>query len=592
METQGIINTVGKILTSYHFKGYTSPSEAFAQQRFQKKLEVPDTSKSEERANKCWQDYLDFDCTLPTKLTLPSGDWYRARDLIHKSMKSFRIAEVVFTNGSEVTPTNGRNSLESKLSRSSWDCTIDCFEDWAILAWSCSALKRATRKRFEKAMGHNRLLIRQFHKESYRMFKNPFLRFRRTLSYVTNVCDYSRFGTVPKNNEKDRPIDVQPLCNILVQRTIGNGIRKVLLQHFSVDLDHVHVKHGTMISDLTKATIDLQNASDSVSLALCNFLLPKEFLARLKRARTPYTLGPDGDFHVLKKVSSMGNGFTFELMTLILLSLTRVLDPESSVFGDDIIIAQKKALRLRLLLEEVGFVVNREKSFVDGYFRESCGYNYIAPDGYIKSFFFKYPKTIADCVSICNKLYILAHTYPSFKNLHYAVLRVLPRALQGPPTHKAKFACDTCGQDWNKDLELDKWIWTDKPDMKLQPRLDKTLLSSCLKELWGYEGRIEFFTALEASMKTFSPKRSSLFMRHHYGKYLSYLHSGQRVDDVISGSNAPKECLMISIDRKSFFKAKSVISALSEYQMSLVIMIALWATLFERRRGEEILLRQ
>ena len=72
-------------------------------------------------------------------------------------------------------------------------------------------------------------------------------------------------------------------------------------------------------------------------------------------------------------VSSMGNGFTFELMSLILLGVTRFYSANSSVFGDDIIVPLDVAPEVVEAITGLGFLVNKRKSFFDGITRESCG---------------------------------------------------------------------------------------------------------------------------------------------------------------------------------------------------------------------------
>lgn len=94
------------------------------------------------------------------------------------------------------------------------------------------------------------------------------------------------------------------------------------------------------------------------------------------------TVLPSGEKHLLRKVSSMGNGFTFELETLIFYGLcsaviellaSKDMDHRCTVFGDDIIIASELVPALREVLLYFGFVMNPKKTFSEGPFRESCG---------------------------------------------------------------------------------------------------------------------------------------------------------------------------------------------------------------------------
>jgi hypothetical protein len=79
----------------------------------------------------------------------------------------------------------------------------------------------------------------------------------------------------------------------------------------------------------------------------------------------------------------MGNGYTFELETLIFSSIVKVtLDrlgflsiPGVSfhVYGDDIIVPSESADTVLAVLRWFGFTPNPKKTFTKGPFRESCG---------------------------------------------------------------------------------------------------------------------------------------------------------------------------------------------------------------------------
>jgi hypothetical protein len=78
----------------------------------------------------------------------------------------------------------------------------------------------------------------------------------------------------------------------------------------------------------------------------------------------------------------MGNGFTFELESLLFFTLAKATayftgTPGTiSVYGDDIIVPSGMYHDLVYVLSVVGFSVNTEKSFSQGTFRESCGGHY------------------------------------------------------------------------------------------------------------------------------------------------------------------------------------------------------------------------
>jgi len=135
---------------------------------------------------------------------------------------------------------------------------------------------------------------------------------------------------------------------------------------------------------LDLATIDLSSASDTISKELVWLLLPESWAQALDIARTGDVTLPDGNSIELAKFSSMGNGFTFELESLIFYALARAvceLDGEDtrnlSVFGDDIIVPTGATETLTRVFQLLGFTVNTGKTFSQGPFRESCGADYL-----------------------------------------------------------------------------------------------------------------------------------------------------------------------------------------------------------------------
>ena len=552
--TSSTIRAFQKILTTYRFNEPGSFPEEFAVKRYLKKMEVPDAKNAATRKQKCFRDWADFDSSLKIPSLLP-GNWYKARLAIHDWCRSFRLAPVVFTNGSEATSTHGFNSIESKLMRSKWDCSPDCFELWAETAYETLAIRRAVRARFSAFMKHESQVIKSFHKESYRQFAGQrnfkFLCFRRTLSYVTSVREASRFSTVRKNNEKDRPIDLQPLCNMLVQRRVGNGLRD-LLKDQGVDLDNLAAKHRRLIKNRSLATIDLKNASDSIHLDLVRFLFPKHVFDLINRSRTYFTEGLDGHYYVTRKVSSMGNGFTFELMTVILRALGLQFSDNFSVFGDDIIIPDDFAEPLIEDLVKVGFLVNNDKSFIRSPFRESCGGNYHDDFGYIESYDFEYPETIHDCVVLNNKAYALAVKYPQFRKLSQLLLRAVPRASHGPAF---VLPDENDGrQGYNQQINLSSTFWSNRPGGE---DWSDEHVSRVLESLYYDPSSFKMVKGYKYVPKEASKRVNVITMRRHTGKYFMYLHANRRTGDIIEDCGSWQEVAYLT-DGRSLFRFKAL----------------------------------
>jgi hypothetical protein len=148
--------------------------------------------------------------------------------------------------------------------------------------------------------------------------------------------------------------------------------------------------------DGSVATLDLKSASDMISIDLVRALMPGSWFDLLMKLRSPVitvpTNGKGGSAGMqveLQMISTMGNGFTFPLMTLLLVALiygyrcTRggpslYIDwKDTCVFGDDIIIPVHEYAGFVDVLTKAGLIVNLDKSYSEGAFRESCGGDFL-----------------------------------------------------------------------------------------------------------------------------------------------------------------------------------------------------------------------
>lgn len=191
----------------------------------------------------------------------------------------------------------------------------------------------------------------------------------------------SRITTVPKSAIIDRTIAIEPLMNVYLQLGVDSIMKSCLKKAWSIDLlsqalNQTLANNGAI--DGSYATIDLASASDTISLKICHLLLPPAWYNLLLDLRSPTgeLQGIRGSFD---KISSMGNGFTFALETIIFGAITRHVMRRNkdfrtiAVYGDDIVVPSERAHQIIDLLGLCGFTTNTEKTFVDGPFRESCG---------------------------------------------------------------------------------------------------------------------------------------------------------------------------------------------------------------------------
>ena len=247
----------------------------------------------------------------------------------------------------------------------------------------------------------------------------------------------SDLGFVPKTAKTDRAICTEPLLNSFVQLGIGKKLRSRLRRAGCDTTDQTRnqmlSRIGSIRGDL--ATIDLSSASDLISIAVVFNILPEPWFDLLSLCRSPcYTY--EGTFREFEKFSSMGNGYTFELETLIFLCLARstctflgLPSKDVNVFGDDIIVPTEAYELLCSTLECCGFLVNHAKSFSSGPFRESCGKDWFlgAP---VRPLFLKRRPTNASLMGWCNHLMRLDGGRYDHRilALHGSLKSLIPRA--------------------------------------------------------------------------------------------------------------------------------------------------------------------
>lgn len=200
-----------------------------------------------------------------------------------------------------------------------------------------------------------------------------------------SVVPGNKVITVPKNRRTDRCIAIEPDMNIYVQKGFGGVIRR-LLRRWHVDLNDQSPNQRLALAGSIGgqfATIDLSMASDTVSRAIVEFLVPAKWVDALEQARSPFGFF-EGKAFLYAKFSSMGNGFTFELESAIFCALCRAcyrhlgIEGRPVVYGDDLIVDTRAYQLVVDVLELCGFSCNTEKSFSAGPFRESCGKHYLA----------------------------------------------------------------------------------------------------------------------------------------------------------------------------------------------------------------------
>lgn len=232
--------------------------------------------------------------------------------------------------------------------------------------------------------------------------------------------------TVEKNSDIDRVACKEPELNMFCQKAVGDFIRS-RLRRVGINLNDQGRNQGLAYTgsvDGSLATLDLSSASDSVTTQIVTELLPIDWSLLLMDLRSPFTM-VDGVQHENEMISSMGNGFTFELQSLLfwatIRAVTYLLGTTGSigVFGDDLIVPTGAVAHLKNVLEYLGFSLNESKSFWDGSFRESCGSHWFAGQDVTPFYVKEVPKTVPDWCNLLNSLRRWAVSMPGICDPRY-----------------------------------------------------------------------------------------------------------------------------------------------------------------------------
>jgi len=206
----------------------------------------------------------------------------------------------------------------------------------------------------------------------------------------------SRLIAVPKTQKTPRLIAAEPTSHQWIQQLLKKQLEAALLRtplsrviRFTDQEQNRKMAYRGSI-DGSLATVDLSSASDCLSCYVVEraFRSYPDLLADLHASRTrwlSYRCGGLDGFIRLKKFAPMGSAVTFPVQSIFYACVALAAlgcqnradidrcSSRLSVFGDDIIIPTHALEDLKALLEILGFHINSDKTFSDGFFRESCG---------------------------------------------------------------------------------------------------------------------------------------------------------------------------------------------------------------------------
>lgn len=209
-----------------------------------------------------------------------------------------------------------------------------------------------------------------------------------------------RVITVPKTLKTPRIIAIEPTCMQYTQQSLLEPLVRLLQRNDFLCSSFVGFDDQTLNQNLAQsgsfrghvATLDLSDASDRVSNQHVRNLvhLWPHFGEALDATRSRKAEVPGYGVLRLAKYASMGSALCFPIeamvfTTIIFLGIQSKLrrrltrrDIKSfsdsvHVYGDDIIVPVDFVSDVIAKLEAFGLLVNRNKSFWTGKFRESCG---------------------------------------------------------------------------------------------------------------------------------------------------------------------------------------------------------------------------
>ncbi|DAD52597.1 RNA-directed RNA polymerase [ssRNA phage SRR6960549_4] len=230
-----------------------------------------------------------------------------------------------------------------------------------------------------------------------------------------NIVRGCRGTLVLKDARTKRSIAIEPTGNCFIQLGVDAEWRRVL-KSVGVDLDDqtwnqclAKVFSGDFLPGGT--TLDVKDASNSLCRELIYRLFPVEWSILLDQLRSPEIQWDNGEWHRLEMFSSMGNGFTFVLESMVFWALASAsceymgTEELLGIYGDDIACPSSVAPLLTRVLAHCGFSINTEKSYGTGYFRESCGRHYW--DGFDVTPVYQKepPRTLPEAYRMANRLH-------------------------------------------------------------------------------------------------------------------------------------------------------------------------------------------
>lgn len=190
---------------------------------------------------------------------------------------------------------------------------------------------------------------------------------------------------VPKSWKIDRLITPLQLLTLFYSYGLGGAVSTRLARH-GLDIRRLQEVHKQLIltfsNTRTHATVDLRRASDTLTSWLLACVLPQPWFRAVQKTFCRQ-IQVDGSMMYTGSVLPMGNGATFPIETLVFYCLIKAVGDLLGVkggiysaYGDDLIYPSKVHSCVCTVFKQLGLIINTDKTYVQSYFRESCGADY------------------------------------------------------------------------------------------------------------------------------------------------------------------------------------------------------------------------
>lgn len=319
---------------------------------------------------------------------------------------------------------------------------------------------------------------------------SPYAKYNENYTpHTDDLHQYSRLTFVPKDSRGPRTISMEPHERMKLQKGVLSLIVEFQEEHFAGTKGHINYTDQTINQHLAylssidgkRATIDLKDASDMISWSLVKQLASTDWLEAFTVLRSEKVF-VDNELLPLNKFASMGSALCFPVLATVIWSIARCYDPKCYVYGDDLICDAILAKQIMSALEDYGLRINKDKSFLTGPFRESCGGDYIA--GYDVSYIKCKSHDLINYVEMCN---LFAQRYsPSlgdslvriFEDDNFPVFRIPFNAEPMAGCYRTDILTPNdvfFKRRWNEDLQLVEYYFLSPSVIDLDLETRKSL---------------------------------------------------------------------------------------------------------------------